>query len=167
MAQRETRLLWEFLQDRYPDEVWATNVELGPLPPEVIEAYGVTGTRNRLRPFRRRIDGVHWTPKVYELIEAKIRDPLPGLGALVVYQLLAEETPDLIGYTGQPFRKVLVAPFAPEWVTVVGRKLGVEVVEFWRPWIADYFEEIQNYFTRDYRIKRDERKRLRELLGVA
>ncbi|KKM87669.1 hypothetical protein LCGC14_1266470 [marine sediment metagenome] len=166
MAQREIRLLWEYLADRYPDDVWSTNVELGTLPEQQVLLRGTAATAARIRPFRRRIDGTHWTADHYDLIEAKIRDPLPGLGALMVYEALAKNTPDLIGYTGQPFRKILVTPFALDWVKVVAAELGIEIHEFFRPWIADYFREIQNYFTRDYRIRRDEVKRLQKLLGV-
>ena len=166
MAMRETRLLWEYLKEKYPGETWATNVELGPLPAEEILLHGTRAVAARLRPFRRRVDAVHWTPEVYELIEAKIRDPMPGLGALVVYEGLARQTQDLMGYEGQPIRKVLVVPFALEWVMAAAAEMGVEVVEFWRPWIADYVREIQNYFTREYRIARDDKKLKRRLLGV-
>lgn len=166
MAFRETRLLWEYLKETYPNDTWATNVELGPLPADEIVLRGVRAVAARLRPFRRRVDAVHWTPEVYELIECKIRDPMPGLGALVVYAGLARQTPDLMGYEGQPIRKVLVVPFALEWEIAAGAELGVVVVEFWKPWIADYFREIQNYFTREYRTARDEKKLKRRLLGV-
>jgi len=166
MAQRETRLLWEYLKETYPGETWATNVELGPLPAEEVVMRGVRAVAARLRPFRRRVDATHWTPESYELIECKIRDPMLGIGALQVYAVLAKDTVDLIGYAGQPIRKVLVVPFTLDWVRAAGAELGVEVVEFWRPWIADYFREIQNYFTREYRTARDEKKLRRRLLGV-
>ena len=166
MAQREIRLLWEYLKETYPEEAWSTNVELGPLPAEEVAMRGVRQVAARLRPFRRRVDGVHWTKDRYDLIEAKIRDPLPGLGGLVVYEQLAKETPDLIGYTGQPFRKVLVVPFALEWIKTAAVGLGVEVVEFYREWMGEYFREIQNYFTADYRRRRDEVKEQRKLLGL-
>ncbi len=166
MAQRETRLLWEFLQATYPGETWSTNVELGTLPEDDIMMRGVRGAAARLRPFRRRVDAVHWTSDRYDLIEAKIRDPLPGLGGLLIYEALAKVTPGLIGYTGQPIHKILVVPFALQWIRDVADELGVEVVEFWREWIADYYRAWQNYFTREYRIARDERKEKLRLMGL-
>ncbi|KKK81685.1 hypothetical protein LCGC14_2810950, partial [marine sediment metagenome] len=108
----------------------------------------------------------HWTPNVYHLIEAKIRDPLPGLGGVIVYEALAKRTPDLIGYTGQRFQKVLVVPFALEWVKEAAEELHVEIVEFWEEWMGEYFRETQNYHTAAYRIARDEKNELRRLLGV-
>ncbi len=166
MAQRETRLLGEFLKARFPDDTWVTNVELGPLPAEEIAMRGVRATAARLRPFRRRIDGVSWTADRYNLIEAKIRDPLPGIGALQVYEALAKNTPDLVGYEGQPFHKLLVVPYSLEWLVTAGKELGVEVVVFWQEWIDEYVKEIQNYFTRDYRIARDDKAERRRLLGL-
>ena len=166
MAQRETRLLWEYLKETYPGETWAANVELGPISNEEIAMLGTRGAAARIRPFRRRVDAVHWTPDVYELIETKIRDPMPGIGALQVYEGLAKRTPDLMGYEGQPIRKILVVPFALEWVKAAAEELDTQVVEFWRPWIADYFRGIQNYFTREYRTARDEKILRRRLLGL-
>lgn len=166
MAQRETRLLWEYLKETYPNDTWVTNVELGPLPAEEVVMRGLKATAARLRPFRRRIDAVHWTKDRYDLIECKIRDPMPGLGGLVVYEALAKTTPDLVGYEGQPFHKTLVVPSSLAWIVEAGREMGVEIVEFWKPWVADYVREVQNYFTRDYRIARDEKVERRKLLGL-
>lgn len=166
MAQRETRLLAEYIRSAYPGGTWATNVEVGTLPEDEVLMSGARAVAARLRPFRRRVDAVHWTPDRYDIIEAKIRDPLPGIGGLIIYEILARQTPDLIGYTGQPIHKVLVCPYSLEWVKAVAVELGIELVEFWQPWIADYVREFQNYFTRDYRTQRQEKLERRRLLGV-
>lgn len=166
MAERERRLAAEFLQATFPEGTWALNVELGPIPAEDVVALGTRRAAARLRPWRRRIDAVHWNRDRYDLIEVKIRDPLPGLGGLQVYEVLARLTPDLVGYEGQPFHKVLVTPYSLAWIRAVAEDLGIELVEFYRDWISDYVRDIQLYFTADYRRERDRRKDLRRLLGV-
>ena len=166
MAQRETRLLWEYMKVTYPNETWATNVELGPLPQEIVAVYGSQGAALRIRPWRRRIDGVAWRPGAYYLVEAKIRDPMEGLGRLQVYRDLAQVSPELPGHDGQPFVMRLVVPFSLEWIKAAALAAGIQLVEWMPAWIVDYFRERQNYFTPEYRAKRDEKVRMRQLFGL-
>lgn len=150
----------------YPEGNWALNVELGPLPSQVVEIHGERGAALRLRPWRRRIDGVVWRPDTYYLIEFKLRDPLEGLGRLQTYLALSKQTPDLVGYEGQPFVMRLVVPFSLDWIQVAAREAGIDLVQWMPDWVIAYHQHMQQYFTAEYRAKRDERARMRTLFGL-
>ncbi len=143
-----------------------TNVELGPIPEQFISMHGLSGAAAVYRPWRRRIDAVSWWPDHYDLIEFKLRDPLQGLGRLHSYYVLAPQTPDLIAYEGQPFRKVLVVPFALDWIKVAAQGDEVELIEFWQDWVLDYWKQFDRYFTAEYRAAREEMLRLRVIMGL-
>jgi len=164
--ERERRYIREYCEATYPVGTYEINVEIGEIPGEIIEIHGLRGAKALYRPFRRRVDAVHWSATHYDLIEAKIRDPLEGLGRLHTYYTLAQRTPDLPGYNGQPFMKHLVVPFALDWIKKAAEDDATHLVEFWVDWIADYIKERQLYFTKDYRLKREEVMRLRKALGV-
>jgi hypothetical protein len=166
MAEVERRFIREYMDHIYPPGTYELNVEIGEIPQEILEIHGLRGARLLYRPFRRRIDAVAWTPSSYHLIEAKIRDPLEGLGRLHTYLTLAGRTPDLPGYEHQPFKKILVVPFALEWIKQAASDDNVALVEYWQDWIADYIRDRQLYFTKEYRTTREEKLRLRQLLGV-
>lgn len=164
--QRERRYIAEYMLQFFPEGNTALNVELGPLPDEVVSLYGERGAALRMRPWRRRIDGVAWRPDAYYLVEAKIRDPLEGLGRLQTYRDLARATPELPGYDGQPFVMRLVVPFSLAWIQEAARAAGIDMVEWMPAWIVDYFRGRQEYFTAEYRARRDEKARMRELFGL-
>lgn len=165
-VQRERRYIAEYMLAFFPEGNYALNVELGPLPQEVVAVYGEQGAALRMRPWRRRIDGVAWRPEAYYLVEAKIRDALEGLGRLQTYRDLAKASLDLPGHDGQPFVMRLVVPFSLEWIKTAALAAGIELVEWMPAWIVDYFRERQEYFTPEYRAKRDERQRMRQLFGL-
>ena len=166
MAEVERRYIREYCEATFPLGTYELNVEIGEIPGEIIEIHGLRGAKALYRPFRRRVDAVHWNPENYFLIEAKIRDPLEGLGRLHTYYTLAARTPDLPGYNGQPFIKILVVPFALDWIKDAAADDNVKLVEFWVDWIADYIKGRQLYFTKEYRERREEVMRLRKQLGV-
>jgi len=165
-VEREKRYIREYCEATFRPGTYELNVPIGPIPEQSIEIYGLRRAKTRYRPWRRRIDAVAWQTGVYILIEAKIRDPLEGLGRLHTYLTLAKQTPDLPGYEGQVFEKRLIVPFALDWIKEAARADEVRLEEFWVDWIADYVRDRQLYFTRDYRVKREEIMRLRRLLGV-
>ncbi len=164
--QRERRYISEYMLQAFPGGSFALNVELGPVPTELVEVHGLDGAALRYRPFRRRVDGTAWDERTYWLVESKIRDPLEGLGRLQTYRDLAGETPDLVGYERQEVRMRLVVPFSLDWIKVAAQKAGIELVEFFPSWITAYFQERQRYFTAEYRAKRDEKQAMRKLFGL-
>ena len=164
--ERERRYISEYMLDAFPEGSWQLNVELGPIPQEYVDRYGLGKAAALFRPTRPRVDAVRWTPKVYYLIEAKLRDIKAGIGDLSYYRGMAARTPDLPFYDGQPISCRLVVPWMIDWIAVAAEEAKVEVVVFWVDWVDDYVRERQHYFTAEYRAERAEKMRLREILGV-
>lgn len=164
--ERERRYISEYMLKTWPKGGWQLNVELGPIPQEYVDRYGLGKAAAIFRPTRPRVDAVKWTDKAYYLIEAKIRDIKAGIGDLSYYRGMAKRTPDLPFYDGQPIVLRLVVPWMIDWIRVAADEAQVEVVVFWADWIAEYVKERQHYFTAEYRAERAERMRLREILGV-
>lgn len=152
--------------ETWPGGEYQVNVELGPIPPEYVQRYGLSRAAAMFRPTRPRVDAVKWTPQAYYLIEAKIRDIKAGIGDLSYYCGMALNTPDLPFYDGQPFVLRLVVPWMIDWIRTAADAAGVEVIVVKYDWIDEYVKERQHYFTSEYREKRAETMELRRILGV-
>jgi len=164
--ERERRYISEYMKETFPEGDYQLNVELGPIPQEYVDRYGLKKAAARFRPTRPRVDAIKWTPEAYYLIEAKVRDIKTGIGDLTYYGGMADRTSDLPYYDGQPIIKRLIVPFMIEWIRVAADAAGVEVIVFMKDWIEEYVKERQNYFTAEYREKRAEKMRLRQIFGV-
>jgi len=164
--ERERRYISEYMLKTYPDMKWQINVELGPIPQEYVDRYGLGKAAALFRPTRPRVDAIRWTDKKYYLIEAKLRDIKGGIGDLTYYRGMAKLTPDMPFYDGQRIVCLLVVPYMIEWISWAAKAARVEVDVYWAEWVADYVKERQHYFTAAYRNERAEKMRLREILGV-
>lgn len=164
--EREKRFIAEYMAATFPQGDFVLNVPLGNVPVELVAMRGLTGAARLFRPSRRRVDAVAWNPERYLLLESKIRDPMEGLNWLLLYLEEAKETPDLPGFTGQPIVGRLVVPFAIDRDRRAAARQEVELVEFPQDWIEEYLLERQQYFTKEHRAARDQRQRMRELLGL-
>lgn len=164
--ERERRYISEYMLDTWPAGGWRLNVQLGPIPQDLIDRHGPIQAARIFQPTRPRVDAVMPTDDAYYLIEAKVRDVKNGIGDLTFYRGLASKTLDLPGYTGQPIVARLVIPWMIEWMQDAADANQVDVRVFERDWIADYVKERQNYFTAEYRQERAERLELRRILGV-
>lgn len=164
--ERERRYISEYMMHQWPEGGWQLNVELGPIPQEYVTRYGLERAAALFRPTRPRVDAIKWTPDKYYLIEAKIRDIKAGIGDLSYYRGMIPLTLDLPYYDGQELICRLVVPWMIDWIKVAADAAQVDVVVFEADWIADYVKERQHYFTAEYREKRAEIMRLREILGV-
>ena len=164
--ERERRYIAEYMKDTWPEGNWQLNVELGPIPQEYVDRYGLGRAAAMFRPTRPRVDAVRWEADRYYLIEAKLRDIKAGIGDLSYYRGMAKNTPDLPFYDGQPIICRVVVPWMIDWIMTAAVAAGVEVVVKMYDWIKDYVRERQHYFTAEYREERAEKMRLREILGV-
>ena len=164
--ERERRFISEYMANTWTEGNYQLNVELGPIPQEYVDRYGLGKAAAMFRPTRPRVDAVKWLPDVYYLIEAKIRDIKAGIGDLTYYGSVLPLTKDLPYYDGQPIIRRLVVPWMLDWLSPVATAAGIEVVVYHADWIADYVKERQHYFTAEYRTERAETMRLREILGV-
>lgn len=163
---RERRYIAEYMLEAFPHGNYALNVPLGPIPDEIQQKYGLQAGAALYRPSRPRVDATAWDQKRYWLIEAKVREAKAAIGDLLVYHSLAKNTLDLPGYVGQEFHLRLVVPWSLDWIRQAAWDHGMEMVLFLPPWVEDYVRERQEYFTREYRLARDEKMRLRKTLGV-
>jgi len=164
--ERERRYISAVMKDTYPDGNWQINVELGPIPQDYVDRYGLSKAAAIFRPTRPRVDAIRWTPDAYWLIEAKLRDIKSGIGDLMYYHAQALQTLDLPHYDGQPIKSLLYIPWMIDWMRLAAKNAGIEVKVVNYPWIDDYVKERQHYFTAEYRADRAEKMRLREILGV-
>lgn len=164
--ERERRYIAEYMKDTFPEGQYQLNVELGPIPQEYVDRYGFGKASAMFRPTRPRVDAVKWAPGAYYLIEAKLRDIKAGIGDLSFYRGMAERTLDLPLYEGQPIICRLVVPWMIDWIKTAADVAQVEVMVFKPDWVDAYVRERQHYFTAEYREKRAETMRLREILGV-
>lgn len=164
--ERERRYISEYMLKTFPDAQYQLNVELGPIPQDYVDRYGLGKAAAIFRPTRPRVDAVKWTPGAYFLIEAKLRNIKNGIGDLTYYRGMAARTPDLPFYDGQPIICRLIVPWMIDWIRVAADEANVEVVVFWAEWIDDYVKERQHYFTAEYRAARAEKMQLRKILGV-
>ena len=164
--ERERRYISEYMIKEWPGGGWQLNVELGPIPQEYVDRYGLGKAAAMFRPTRPRVDAVKWTPQAYYIIEAKIRDIKAGIGDLSYYRGMIPGTLDLPFYDGQPIICRLVVPWMIDWMIAAAEAAQVEVAVFTADWIDEYVRERQHYFTAEYRAERAEKMRLREILGV-
>jgi len=164
--ERERRFISEYMDHEWPEGNYQLNVELGPIPQEYVDRYGLGKAAAMFRPTRPRVDAVKWSPTVYYLIEAKIRDIKAGIGDLSYYRNMIPRTPDLPFYDGQPIVARLVVPWMIDWMVAAAEAANVEVVVHMEDWIADYVKERQHYFTAEYRAERAEKMKLRKILDV-
>jgi len=164
--ERERRYIAEYMKETFPEGNYQLNVELGPIPQEYIDRYGLGKAAALFRPTRPRVDAVRWEIDRYIVIEAKIRDIKTGIGDLTYYRGMLKDTPDLPFYDGQPIICRLIVPWMIDWIKSAASAAQVEVVVFIKPWIEEYVKERQHYFTTEYRTARAEKMRLREILGV-
>ena len=164
--ERERRYISEYMMLAWPEGGYQLNVELGPIPQEYVDRYGLGKAAAMFRPTRPRVDAIKWTPQAYYLIEAKIRDIKAGIGDLMYYRGMLASTPDLPFYENQPVVYRLVVPWMLDWIKVAADAAGVEVVVSHQDWIDDYVKERQHYFTAEYRAARADKMRLRGILGV-
>jgi len=164
--ERERRYISQYMKDTFPDMHWQINVELGAIPAEYVQRYGIAKAAALFRPTRPRVDAVRWTSDKYYLIEAKLRDIKAGIGDLMYYRSCIPETPDLPFYDGQPIVCRLVIPWMLDWLKGKADTAGIEVVVAWYDFVDEYVKDRQHYFTAEYRAERAEKMRLREILGV-
>ena len=164
--ERERRYISEYMVHQWPKGGWQLNVELGPIPQEYVDRYGLGKAAALFRPTRPRVDAVKWTRERYYLIEAKIRDIKAGIGDLSYYRGMVPNTPDLPFYHGQEVVLRLVVPWMIDWIMAAAEAARVEVMVFMQDWIDEYVRERQHYFTSEYRAERAEKMHLREILGV-
>lgn len=156
---REKRYIVEWAEKRFPECEKRFNTPLGPIPPSLVEEFGPLKAARMYRPWRPDVDVVIICPDSLILAEAEIKNPRSAIGDLLVYKDLVDKTPELQPYLNRKLRLFLVIPWATTWIKETAMGNGIEIDIFLPDWIADYVEELQKYYTKEGRLKREERRR--------
>jgi len=116
------------------------NCPLGPTPESLRKMYPDLPP-TYFRKWRRYADAVVITTGSLLLIEAKIRDPIAGIGALINYKTLIPQTPELKQYLHLQVVPILVAPIERPDIKALCKANGIQF-ELYRPdWIIPYLKE--------------------------
>jgi len=154
-----------YTKKHYPTEELSLRCPLGPIPDDMKRRHGPAKAARIYRPSRPEVDGLIVLPGAILLIEAKVTKYREGLGALVVYESLINETPELQPLLPRPVLKHLLLCQPIPWVVVSARKLGIEIMIDAPDFVIDYWSRQNRYWTAEARIIREEWKALLNKLG--
>lgn len=164
--QIETRALSEYLLKNYSNFPTISKQPLGQLPHHLVESEGIKRAMGLMRPFRPEVDGLVILPRYIILIEFKVKAVIDGLAKLPMYKSLVQFTPELQEFFPREIIMQLVVGWTNPNLEIMARSAGVTVKVFCPPWLSEYVEEFHKYWTAEYRQKREEKLKLRELMGL-
>lgn len=162
----ETRMLSEYLLTKFPTYRAAIGFPVGP---EIGPSQQLIGQGKRLavsRPWRPEVDALVWFDGVLLLIEAKVMDYFSGLGKLPLYKALIPTTPELAEWRSWEVRMRLVVPRARPWLNSTAEAVGAEIDLFDPPWLRDYYDYRDQYWTAAYRTQRQQVLDARRAAGL-
>lgn len=184
----ETRLLAEYLTAKFPHYITMTRVPMGPVTIQDQSGELLPPSLGAARPWRPEVDavvlmvdpaavrfvsqgrrGVALSARaqgVLLLIEAKVDTYLDGLAKLPFYRSLVPHTPELEPFWRWEHRMRLVVAQDAPWVQLTAEMAEVEVDIFDPPWMADYRQWRQRYWTKEWREERARVNELRKRLGL-
>jgi len=147
-------MISEYVATKFPDKRVSLSPPVGPeiqgLPPSMAQ----TSRLQVSRPWRPEADAIVWLDGTLLLIEAKVAEYISGLAKLPLYKALIPLTPELATWHDWPIRMRLVVPRARPWIQAAADAVQVEIDLFEPPWLRDYYDYRDNYWTADYRAKR-------------
>jgi hypothetical protein len=159
-------MISEYMFQRYSTAQYTLCVPLGSIPEELQERVGVARAMGMLRPYRPEVDAVVVLPKALILVEAKVWNIINGLAKLPMYKSLVRVTPELQDYKDRKVLMQLVVGWTNPNVEHMAKDAGVEVVVFCPPWLSKIVDDMQKYWTKEYRSEREQKLSMREYLGV-
>ncbi len=164
--QVETRLIAEYVKERYSAFPFTLKQPLGGVSDDLAREMGFSKALAIARPSRPEADAVVFHTKSLILIEAKVWHIIDGLAKLPLYKALIPTTPELVQYRDMPVSMEIVVPWTNENLITMATSVGAQVVLYKPLWIDEVVAKVQRYTTREYREERQEKNRLRELLGL-
>lgn len=163
----EPRWVSEYVKEFYANAEAYMRCPLGPIPEELKKLYGPSKAAAVHRPWRPEVDALVVLPGAIVLIEAKVQKYMAGLSKLPVYKALVPSTPEFTPMLEtRPIHMHLLLPYPIPWVVKAAKEMGVQVIDWAPDWVLDVWNERDKYWTPEYRIKREERKRLLKRLGL-
>ena len=166
VRQPTTRLLSEWLLDNYPQGGYRLNVPLGPAPEGILQAFPDGRGLGAARPFRPKADAVLFLPQRLALIEAKDMKWREGIGQLHVYKGLVPRTPELAPFAGRAVELWLLTPWENPVARAAAEELGVRMIVWTPAWIRARVEDLNDYWTRDHRERRERRRNVLRQMGM-
>jgi len=163
---RERRYIVEWAEKRFPDCEKRFNVPLGPIPEGIVQEFGPLKAARIYRPWRPDVDAIIICPGKIILAEAEIKNPRSAIGDLVVYRDLLPKTPELKRYLDRPIEVWMVIPWVTTWVRETAAEKGINIDIFIPDWLQEYVEELHKYYTKEGRLKREQRRSALEGLGL-
>ncbi len=164
--QVETRLVAEYLKERYSQFPHMSAVPLGLFSEELLKTEGYVKGLRMQRPNRPEVDAIVLLPRYFVLIEAKVWHIVDGMAKLPLYRSLIPFTPELKQYQPRETILELVVPWTNPNLEIMCRDANIRLVVYKPDWINDVVNRVQLQGTRDYRLAREEKLRNRELLGL-
>lgn len=164
--QVETRLVAEYLKERYGNFPFISKQPLGRVNETILAEEGYTKGLRLQRPSRPECDAIVLHPKWLILIEAKVWHIVDGMAKLPLYRSLIPFTPELKQYLGREIIMELVVPWTNDNLEIMCRDANIRLVVYKPAWIDEVVNRVKDYGTRDYRLAREDKLRNRELLGL-
>ena len=164
--QIETRMIAEYLKERYANFPHVSKQVLGAVSDELQAQMGYQKALGFTRPSRYEVDGMVILPNYLLLIEAKVFQIIPGLAKLPLYKSLVPVTPELKQYLPREVLMELVVGWTNANLETMARSAGVTVQVYCPDWLKQAVDDNQKYWTRDYRIARAKKLEMREYMGV-
>ena len=134
----ETRLLMEYLAEKYTGRQWWIQMRVGSDPETVGVVYESEEERRWARNVNRRVDAVIAPPLDLVIIEATMWRSTDKVGRLQEYMLLLPATPELRPYLSAPRRVELVTAQHDPVAEVLCRRAGFEYVLRVPSWIDEF-----------------------------
>jgi len=164
--QVETRLVAEYLKEQYGNFPFITKQPLGLVSEQLLKEEGFAKGLRMQRPTRPEIDAVVLHPRWLILIEAKVWHIIDGMAKLPFYKSLVPFTPELKEHLSKDIIMELVVPWTNPNLEIMCRDHDIRLHVYCPEWVREVVNRVTEYSTPQYRLRREEKLRNRELLGL-
>lgn len=138
MAQRERRLVSEYLSQTYPNAEIREQVYLGTHTPGINVADLSQGEIRYLGRWRRYADAVVILPDKLVLVEGSMTSKAGYISQLEMYARLLPSTPELQPFVNLPLEIVYVVALEDPLVSQMAREHGINPVIFRPDWVNEF-----------------------------
>lgn len=164
--QVETRLIAEYLKEKFSKFTFITKQPLGKISEELMAEEGYKRAVGLSRPFRPEVDAVVILPHHLLIIEAKVWNVVNGLAKLPLYKSLVPFTPELKQYMPREVLMELVVGWSNKNLEIMARDQGVLIRVYCPDWLKPIVDDMHKYWTREYQDARQKRLKMREVYGL-
>ena len=135
----ESRLVAEYLAERYPGAQWFMNLRIGATG--LMPGVDLTdpGIEQMVRRRNRYADAIVVTPAELVVIEGTMWLADQKVGQLQAYLLIVRDTPALAPYLGRPVIGELVTGQHDDAAEILCQRAGLRYVHYEPKWIDDFY----------------------------